>query len=1035
MDISTDASPLASPVLSASGSADALDLADHDMRLSSDSLTRSKRRRLDSAGSSVVSAPTGSHPATAPLTETDATLSRRWQQTIERVVPSIVSVRFMVVAAFDTEHACTSEATGFVVDAEQGLILTNRHVVGPGPFVGHVVFHNHEELDVIPIYRDPIHDFGFLKYDPSKLKYLTVDSIPLRPDLAKVGLEIRVCGNDAGEKLSIMAGSISRLDRNAPEYGDLTYNDSDTFYIQAAASTSGGSSGSPVVDIDGNAVALQAGGRTEAATDFFLPLPRVLRALHLLQRGEPIVRGTIQTVWLHRPFDEARRLGLRPETEAAIRSAFQTEIGMLVAEIVLPESPAYGHLQEGDVLIKVNGEFVTQFVPLEVVLDDSVGGTMTLSIERGGTPLDITLQVGDLHAITPDKYLDVGGGKLNNLSYQLARHYGVAVKGVYVAQAAGMFHLDGSSHGLIVDSINSQPVSSIEDMIPILQAIPDRERIPITYYFIDDVHTKSVSIATMDKHWAPFRLAVRNDVTGKWDFTDLNTNAPPEPTVTVQRAVVPEFSLGPVTSLMPSVVRIAATSPVMLDGVPSSRASGTGLVVDADLGLVLVSRAVVQFDLVDIMVTFWDAVQVPARAVFIHPVHNYAIVQYATAQLDAPVLSAPLSSTRAVPGQKVDFLAVTHNQRPVHVATTVTDVNLLTIPCSGEPRPRAINFDAITLDSPLASTCASGVLADPTSGEVVGLWATFTGERNNSTGNNMEYYLGIPMADVVPIISRVRDRVRSLMPPPSTTLTKLPSLLYPLPDLGLTVLNVEWQQTSLVQARAMGVPDTWLARVQDAKKRHILRVRRVESGRECDGVLRELDLVLTMDGALVNNMADVTAAVTRANSAPMTLRVVRRKQLVDVVVTPAQLDAGTDRCILWCGALIQVPHKAVRQQCRDPPSGCYVSRRQQGSPAVMFELTETTFVTHVNEHATPDLDAFLAAVRNVPDGAYVRVKVCSFDFIPAVISVRTNAHYFPTSEIRRDPTSPHGWAVTKISDEAEAGTPDASAMAVDDPVE
>ena len=49
-----------------------------------------------------------------------------WQKTIETVVKSVVSIHFCQTCSFDTDPAIASEATGFVVDAERGYILTNR---------------------------------------------------------------------------------------------------------------------------------------------------------------------------------------------------------------------------------------------------------------------------------------------------------------------------------------------------------------------------------------------------------------------------------------------------------------------------------------------------------------------------------------------------------------------------------------------------------------------------------------------------------------------------------------------------------------------------------------------------------------------------------------------------------------------------------------------------------------------------------------------------------------------------------------------
>ncbi|KAF9431673.1 hypothetical protein BGZ76_011850 [Entomortierella beljakovae] len=951
---------------------------------------------------------------TTDLARTTIALSEppQWQKVIERAVKAIVSIRFSQVSAFDTEGPETSEASGFIVDAERGLILTNRHVACAGPFVGEAVCHDHEEVDVYPVYRDPVHDFGFLKFDPSKIKYMDVTSIPLVPEMAKVGIDIRVVGNDAGEKLSILSGSISRLDRNAPEYGDLTYNDFNTFYLQAASSTSGGSSGSPVIDINGNAVALQAGGSLKAATDFFLPLDRVRRALTFIQEGKHVPRGTIQTQFMYRPFDETRRLGLSQKTEAMVRTSFPEEIGMLVAETVLPKGPASECLEEGDILVSINGALITKFVPLEDCLDMNVGNAIEIVAERGGEQRTFKVVVQDLHSVTPDRYVEIGGAKLNNLSYQLARSFCVPVSGVYVAEPSGMFRFEGPDRGWLLSSIDNHQINNLDDFIEVMQSIPDRERIPVVYYSIADVHTTSVAVVQVERHWSRFRLAVRNDNTGLWDFTNLGIPLPPKPIIpsTVKFLELDE-SLGPAKELFSSMVKVGYYMPCRIDGFPKSRKYGAGLVVDAERGLIVVSRNIVPFAMGDLHVTIADSIIVPGKVVYLHPTHNFAIVSYNPKDIgNTPIQSAKISPINLVQGHQVSLVAFNHNQRPICLRTIVTDITSVTIPHNATPRFRGINLDAITLDTPLAQQCSSGVLAD-SEGRVQGLWLSYLGERNNS-GRDNEYHLGLHISTLMPVLVPMQQG------------------LYP----KLRSLNIEVVTVQMAQARHMGLSDEWVKKVEEANpsRHHIFMVRRTETGSVSASILQELDLILSIDGNVITRMYELDV---QYDAKELDMVVLRKKVEVKLTVPTEEIDGnGTSRLVIWAGAMMHEPHKAVLQQSKALPSRVYVSARSKGSPSYMYGMVPTMWITHINGTPTPDLDALLKAVRQCADNSYVRVKTMSFDMIPTVLSIKTNMHYWPTAEMVKDDNEESGWrkvADPPLNDKTMSSQGDVPALLVD----
>src|SRR5215831_8361780 len=439
-----------------------------------------------------------------------------WAVTLQRIASSVVSIDVDQTRAFDTEWNNSAQATGFVVDAERGLILTNRHVVTPGPVTAEATFLNREEVQLYPVYRDPVHDFGFYRYDPSKLRFIKPKALPLYPEGAQIGREIRVVGNNAGEQLSILAGTLARLDREAPEYGLAKYNDFNTFYLQAASGTSGGSSGSPVIDIRGRVVALNAGGANGAASSFYLPLGRVRRALQLVQQGKPVSRGTLYTVFNYMPYDELERLGLDARTEAAVRKDFPRYTGMLVVTEVLPGSPSEKVLEPGDILVRLNGRYVTQFEPLEEALDASVGKPVELELERGGKAISAKLPVGDLHAITPTAYAEFGDAVVNPMSYQQARHFNVPTRGVYVANPGYVFGAAGIPRGAVILNVNGHSTDTLEEFEAAIAQLADGERAPVRYITIEDSTNGELRALRMDRLWFPARHCDRNDASGLW---------------------------------------------------------------------------------------------------------------------------------------------------------------------------------------------------------------------------------------------------------------------------------------------------------------------------------------------------------------------------------------------------------------------------------------------------------------------------------------------------------------------------------------
>lgn len=909
-------------------------------------------------------------PAAPSAAATGNTESAEWRRTLEAISSSVVSIQVDATRAFDTEWNETAQATGFVVDAERGLILTNRHVVTAGPVRATGLFNNSEEVELKPIYRDPVHDFGFYRYDPKALKYIKPHSLPLFPAGAVLGRDIRVVGNDDGEQLSILAGTLARLRRDAPDYGRGKYNDFNTFYLQAASGTSGGSSGSPVIDIEGRVVGLNAGGSTEAASSFFLPLDRVQRALAMIQAGLPVSRGTVGVILRYTAFDELKRLGLTDASERAVRRQFPNDTGMLVVSEVLPGSSADGKLKVGDILVRLNGSYLTEFVPYASVLDDHVGQSVELAVERGGTNLAFTLPVQGLDRLNPSEYLQFGDAVVNELSYQEARPFNRPAEGLYVANPGYVLTSAGIPHGSLIVAVDGQPVRRLDDLERILATKADRQRFAVRFVTLDEPANSRVQVARMDRRWFPAVRCHRDDTSGTWPCRALAPGpAPVPPTGGVASfADYPEARL---RRIAPSLVLVHFDMPYILSGVSEQHYYGTGLVVDAKRGYVVVDRNTVPVALGDVRITFGGSLEIPGRVVYMHPLHNLAVIAYDPALIgDTPVKSAKLAERMPESGDELWVAGLRNGESLALRSASFDGFGPVNYPLSRTIRFRESNLETLNLVSGPADV--DGVVLNR-KGEVAALWSSFAWQ---GAGDLQQENRGMPAE----YVREAMDLAESGQP--------------------LRSLEVEWTEMPLVAARRRGLGADWVRRLSehDPERRRILSAARIVAGTPAAAAFEAGDLLLTIDGEPATRFREVEL---RARMPTVAVQVLRDGQVVSFDVSTVALNGdGVRRVVMWAGALLQAPYRDMAAQRGIDPTGVYVSYFSFGSPAARFGLYAGRRITQVDGQPIADLDAFLDVVRTRHNRDAVRLTTISWNNQVEVLTLKLDDTYWPTWQVR-----------------------------------
>jgi S1-C subfamily serine protease len=354
----------------------------------------------------------------------------------------------------------------------------------------------------------------------------------------------------------------------------------------------------------------------------------------------------------------------------------------------------------------------------------------------------------------------------------------------------------------------------------------------------------------------------------------------------------------------------------------------------------------------------------------VHPLHNLAVIQYDPKLLgNTPVKSVQFSKLLPRAGEPVKLVGYQPDGTLTGLETRISTIDPLLFPLSRALRFRDTNLEGLSLVNPPDNV--TGVLLDKQN-KVSALWVSFAYDDGSRT---QEVQKGIN-ADVVEDMVDAVER--------GTTLRSL---------------DVEFYPIGLSQARRLGLPDDWAAKLSavDVGRREALAVVRTTAGTPAEDLLHSGDLLLAVDGKPV---ADFRAVEKASQQASLKLTVLRDGEVKEVDMDTVSLTGdGTERVLLWAGALLQKPQHAAAAQRSVPRTGLLIGFYNYGSPASRYGLSGGLRIVQVNGTPTPDMDSFEAAVRDLKDRDNVRLTVQSWDGTSQVITLKLDLRYWPSYEV------------------------------------